>query len=92
VTQDERDLGVGIAILNRFVTQTQPRLLELEEKVNSGERLDDWDIEFLQEVLHRTHEAQPFVSDDPVSLGLYAKAVGLYKEITEKGLANEKSA
>jgi hypothetical protein len=92
VIENEHRLGIGIALLDRFTTQTLPRAIDLKNKVDAGECLDQWDIDFLRELLQRTQEVQPFVSDNPVSQGLYSQAVTLYREIAAKGLANEEKA
>lgn len=87
-----QNIGVGIAILDRFTNFTLPRLLDLKQRVDEGARLEEWDIDFLREVLERAEDVHPFVTDDPVSQELYAKAIHLYHEITEQGLLNEQQS
>ncbi|SDY02953.1 hypothetical protein [Nitrosomonas sp. Nm58] len=92
MTGNEKDLGVGIALLERLTTQTLPRAFEIKKKVDRGEQLIEWDIDFLQKLLERAEEIKPLVDRNPEYQGVYAQAVHLYKEITERALLNEKES
>lgn len=90
MTELSKDLGVVTALLTGFTTQRLPRVLELKQKVERGERLEDWDIEFLHEVFEGAGRMKPMVDRLPEFQEVYARTTLLYREITEKALDNEK--
>lgn len=92
MTDSTKDLGIATAVMTRFTTQRLPKALALKDKVESGGTLDEWDIAFLHEVFGDAGQIQPFVDLHPDYQDIYAQAVSLYHEITEKALANEKAA
>lgn len=92
MTDNSKDLGVGMALLERLNTQTLPRAFAIKEKVDRGERLIEWDIDFLQKLHERAEEIKPLVDRHPEYQEVYAQAVHLYKEITERALLNEQGA
>lgn len=83
--------GVVEALIERFQAWRLPRALDIKEKVDRGETLDDFDIDFLQEVIKDAEEIKPYVDRRPDYQTLYTHAVGLYGEITKKGLENEQA-
>ena len=92
MAESSKDAGIIQVLLERFERQRLPRLLELKEKVDKGEPLDDWDTTYLEEVFEDAREAKPLVDQHPELQNLYARAVHLYNEITEKGLENAKGS
>jgi hypothetical protein len=86
------DAGLGQVIVERLRTQRLPRALALKEKVDRGEPLDDFDLNFLQEVLKDSAAIRPYVDSHPESHELAAKMSNLYNEIAQKGLENAKKA
>ena len=93
MTDNSKDLGAAITLLERFTKQTLPKVLEIKKRVDSGELLDEWDIYFLHKlVTERVKEVRPLVDRNPEYQEVYAKAVHLCKEITEQALLNEKGS
>ena len=45
--------GVVVALMQRFQTQRLPRAIELKKKVDKGEMLNDYDLQYLQRVERR---------------------------------------
>ena len=85
------DKGVAAALVERFDKWILPRALDIKEKVDRGERLDDFDIHFLEEELRDAGEIKLYVDRAPEYQTLYTRAVSLYGEIVKKGLENEQT-
>ena len=83
------DAGAIQTLLDRLNNQRLPRALDLEKKVDRGERLDDPDMQFLKMVLEDTGTARELAGRNPELQPLVARLIGLYGEITRKGLENE---
>ena len=90
MTDNSKDLGVVMALLERFNTQTLPRALAIKERVDRGELLDQRDIDFLKTLAEHAEEIRPLVDRNTEYQDVYAQAIHLYKEITERALLNEK--
>ena len=86
------DEGVIQVLLDRLNTQRLPRALRLKTRVDAGDRLDESDIQFLNEVLHDSQTVQALIERHPEHQAFVAKLMHLYKEITDKALENEQKA
>lgn len=87
----QKEQGVVEALIKRFEEWRLPRALDIKAKVDRGDKLDDFDIEFLERVLRDAEEIKPYVDRRPDYQALYTRAIGLYGEITKKGLENEQA-
>ncbi len=92
MTESTTDTGVMQALVERFQTQRLPRALALKENVERGERLSETDLAFLKQVFDDTRHISTLVHKHPEWQSLMARAITLYKEITDKALANEQAA
>ena len=84
-----KDEGVIAVLVERFNKERLPRTLRLKERVDSGEKLSDTDINFLQEVFKDANHILPLGDRHPEYQDLMAKVIRLYHEITEQALKNE---
>ena len=91
MTESSKDTGVKLALIERFKTQRLPRALALKEKVDRGELLSDQDLAFLERVFEDAQQVKSLVHQLPDWQPLAARAVELYKEITDRALANERA-
>jgi hypothetical protein len=92
MTESSKDTGMIQVLAERFEKQRLPRALSIKEKVDAGEVLDEFDIEFLEQVFEDANTIKPLLDRHPEWQPLAAKMVTLYKEITEKGLENQKAS
>ena len=92
MSKSDKESGVLAVLIERFEQQRLPRALHLKDKVDKGERLSEWDTAYLDEVLEDAEQVRLLVDKHPEYQALYARAVHLYKEITEKALQNENAA
>lgn len=91
MTQEQKELGLAQAFLERLETQRLPKALALKTKVDRGERLDEWELAYLQDVFETSEQLKPLVDHHPEYQELYCRMLDLYREITSKALANEQA-
>ncbi|WP_198262935.1 hypothetical protein [sulfur-oxidizing endosymbiont of Gigantopelta aegis] len=78
-------------LLERFEKHRLPRLMDIKNKVNDGEKLDAYDIAFLDEVFTDAKKNEHFSkSADDELKQIIMKVLVLCKTITDKALENEK--
>ena len=92
MTDKSEDAGVIAVLVQRFESERLPRALDLKEKVDQGETLNDIDIAFLEQVFEDANKLGPLLERHDEYHKLVAQATSLYKEITDKALENEKRA
>jgi hypothetical protein len=92
MSETDKDLGVITALLQRLEKYRLPAALELKEKVERGELLNDMDMRFLSAVEQDTAKIKPLLTRHPEYNDLAEKVMGLYRDITKKALENEKGS
>ena len=90
MTDTENDAALIQVLVERLEKIRLPVALELKEKVDRGEVLNDLDISFLEQVFEDTGKIKPLLDRHPEWKSLAAKMVNLYYEITTQALENEK--
>lgn len=92
MSQETVDQGVIQAIVDRLEKQRLPTALQLQEKVNRGETLNDLDLAFLDNVFQDTGKIRGMLDKYPAWQPLAARMISLYNEITQKALENEQAS
>ncbi len=92
MTETSKDAGMIQVLAERLETQRLPRALSIKEKVDSGEVLDEFDIEFLEQVFEDANSIKPLIDRHPEWQPLAVKLIALYKEITAKALENQNTS
>ena len=89
MSDTSNDAGMIQVLLDRFNNQRLPRMLEIKAKAERGEKLTDYELEFLEHALSDTRSASRLLQRHPEFNDLVARIMTLYKEIATKALANE---
>jgi hypothetical protein len=79
-----------MALLQRLEQQCLSAILAMKKKVDQGERLEDYDIDFLKQMFADANKIKPIIDKHPEYQDLVAQLISLYQEITSKALENEK--
>ena len=92
MSQEDSDQGVIQAVVDRLEKLRLPMALELQDKVNRGETLNDLDLEFLENVMRDSQKVRAVLDKYPAWQPLAARMMSLYNEITTKALENEQNS
>ena len=84
------DLGLVQVLLDELEQHTLPRALDLKEKVDRGEPLDEFDEVFLAQAIETATKTDSVVAKHAEYQALAARVSHLYREITAKALENAK--
>jgi len=91
-SKDRRDKGTAQVLMMRLESQRMPRALKLKEKVDRGERLSEFDVQFLKQATQEGREARKLAQKLPQYQEVVNRMAALYDEITRKGAENEQKA
>lgn len=92
MTESSNDVGILTVLMERLEKRRLPRALDIKEKVDRGERLDEWDTDYLEKIITDAQQVLELVDKHPEYQPLYARVADLYEEITSKALQNEQGA
>jgi len=92
MNEHSEDAGLLAVLLERGERQRLPRALALKEKVDRGELLDDFDIEFLEDVFDGFSENKALIDRHPEYQEMVAHMASIYTSIMNKAAENEKAA
>lgn len=88
---DKKSENMKIALLlKRFTYERLPKALHLKEKVFAGEKLNDFEIAFLDTIFKDAQDIMQRAEKNAEYQEIVSKAVQLYSDITQKALENEK--
>ena len=86
---ESNDAALIQVLVERLEKTRLPIALELKEKVDGGEVLNDREIEYLEEVLGDVDQIKPLIDRHPEWQDLVSQMASLYNDITTKALENE---
>ena len=92
MTESSEDTGVLTTLVERLEKRRVPRALAIKEKVDRGERLDEWDTDYLNKIIADAQQVLGLIDKYPEYQDLYARVADLYEDITSKALENEQGA
>ena len=85
----DKDALILAAALERLNKFRLPRALSLKKKVDSGELLNDFDLNFLRRCFDSARDLNPLLERNPDYLKLRDKALGLCEQIQLKNAENQ---
>ncbi len=88
----EGNPGTEQALVEKYVRQELPKVLDIKKKVDGGARLTDVELDMLSDIVERANNYQQFLSYWPQYEPVISQILSTYQEITEKALENEKKA
>lgn len=83
------DAGTVQALLDRLVKVLLPQTLEIQERIDAGQRLSDVDLGFLKRMLEEVQQGQGVIARHPELHALESRLVALYEEVVRKAVENE---
>ncbi len=92
MNEHPEDAGLLAVLMERGQKQRLPRALDLKEKVDRGELLDDFDIQFLEDVFESFSENKALLDRHPEYQEMVAGLISIYADIMDKATENEKAA
>jgi len=88
----ENDEGILEALVVRLEKQRLPRMLELQQCVDAGKMLNDFDLGYLKNSIDETSKILPLIDRHPEYQSLEMKLISLYKKVSEKALQLEQKS
>ena len=85
-----KDAGVIYVLLDRFNKQLYPKALEIKQKMNAGQPINEFDLGHLQHVLAELRDLKSLIHRNPEYGELAASIMSLYAQLAKQALENER--
>lgn len=82
-----RDIGSITVIIQRMVKQHLPRIDDINNKLDAGQSLNDYDVARLSDAINDVKLLSPYIERHPEYKPLIAKVIHYYDVISDKALA-----
>ena len=83
--------GTSQVLLKHLVDQILPRLRKIQARVDDGERLAEFDIDYLESSIQDANHNRRFSMWFPEYAHIAGKVAQLYEQIASKALENERA-
>lgn len=84
------DTGIIQVILERFEKQRLPRMIEIKQRLDDGNTINEFELEYLSEAIHDARAILPLLERHPEYEPLLSRVFHYYKIICDQALNNEK--
>jgi hypothetical protein len=81
--------GVIAVLLARAHKQRIPNALAIKARLDRGDKISDYDLSYLLNILNHSHDSQLLLDHHPELHEVALKMTSLYIEISRKALDNE---
>ncbi len=88
-TPDDIDKGMVYVLAERTIRHRIPRALRIKKRMDEGERLSDYELDYLLNLLKDVHELEPFLEEHPEWTSVAGKMARLYADIADEAMQNE---
>lgn len=88
---DPQDKGTIAVIIERLEHFRLPRALEIKQRVDQGDCLNEFEIEFLHQAFEDSESMRPLMARHPELFPVVERMAELYIHITQKALENEQA-
>ena len=90
LTEEEIDQGTLQAVAENAVKMVIPRALDLKEKLDEGETLNDYDLVFLEEALQEYVSIRHIIEEHPEWSAFATRMADLCNDIVGEAIEVEK--
>ena len=89
LTPEDIDNGTVYVLAERTIRHRIPRALRIKKRMDEGERLSDYELDYLLNLLKDVHELEPFLEEHPEWTSVAGKMARLYADIADEAMQNE---
>jgi hypothetical protein len=78
------DAGIFFTVFERFAKLHLPRVIQIQDRIEQGLELNEFEIEFLSEVLHDSNLLFPYIDRHPECQQWFANTVHYYNIVVDQ--------